>query len=118
PMALVNTVLPSVSGSAVQGQTLTGGQGSWSGNPVPSLANQWLRCDSAGANCVAISGATAMTYVLVAGDVGSTVRLQVTGTNTAGSAAASSAQTAGGRGRGGWGRSVGGAGGRRTDEHG
>jgi hypothetical protein len=90
----VNTSPPTVSGSAVQGQTLTGGNGSWTGNPAPTLTDQWLRCDSGGANCAAIAAATSMTYVLAAADVGSTIRFQVTGTNTAGNAVASSAQTA------------------------
>src|SRR5204863_314886 len=52
----VNTVAPSVSGQAVAGQLLTASPGSWSGSPAPTFAYQWQRCDSGGANCVAIAG--------------------------------------------------------------
>ena len=90
----VNTSLPSISGSAVQGQTLTAGPGSWSGSPVPTLTYQWLRCDSAGVNCAAIAGATGQSYLLAAGDVGFTIEVQVTGTNSVGSAGACSGQSA------------------------
>jgi fibronectin type 3 domain-containing protein len=88
-----NTVLPAITGTAKDGQTLTSTTGTWSGSPT-SYARQWLRCDTAGANCVNISGATATTYVLTATDVGSTVRVKVTATNGSGSANVNSAQTA------------------------
>src|SRR5207244_2000139 len=51
-------------------------------------------CDSAGANCAAISGATAASFTLGSADVGSTVRSAVTASNSAGSASATSAQSA------------------------
>ena len=57
------------------------------------LRQQWQRCS--GASCNPISTATALTYVPVAADVGFTLRLQVTASNTAGpSLPANSAQTA------------------------
>ena len=92
PLAPTNTAPPTISGSAQQGKTLTEAHGAWTGNPT-SYAYQWLRCDSTGANCVAISGATVQTYVLVAADVGRTIRVQETASNEggAGSAATSSA---------------------------
>ncbi|HEX5224270.1 MAG TPA: hypothetical protein VFW29_03975, partial [Solirubrobacteraceae bacterium] len=43
-----NTVAPSISGSAQQGQTLTTTNGSWSGEPT-SYSYSWQRCDSSGA---------------------------------------------------------------------
>jgi hypothetical protein len=89
----VNTGLPSVSGSAVEGQTLTASVGSWSGNPAPSFAFKWQRCSSVGAGCVPISGAGNATYALVAADVGSTIEVAVTATNASGSAQANSAPT-------------------------
>ena len=93
-----NTVLPSVSGTAQLGQTLTGSSGSWSGSPT-SFAYRWRDCDSAGNGCVDIAGATGSTYLLVAADVGHTLRVVVTATNAGGSTAATSAQTRRGPGR-------------------
>jgi hypothetical protein len=87
-----NTSPPTVSGAAEQGQTLTANAGTWTGSP--SFGYQWRRCDSGGAGCADIAGATAQTYVLAAADVGSTIRVVVTGTNGAGSTSATSAQTA------------------------
>ena len=88
-----NTALPTVSGTAQQGDTLTTSNGSWTGSPT-SYAYQWQDCDSSGANCASISGATSSSYTLVSGDVGHTIRAVVTATNGGGSTAASSAQTA------------------------
>jgi hypothetical protein len=88
-----NTVLPAITGTAKDGQTLTSTTGTWSGSPT-SYARQWLRCDTAGANCTNISGATSTTYVLTATDVGKTIRVKVTATNGSGSANVNSAQTA------------------------
>ena len=91
--APANTALPQVTGTAQAGQTLTTSTGTWSGSPT-SYGYQWKSCDSAGANCAAISGATAKTYVLTSTDVGKTLRANVTATNAGGSATATSAQTA------------------------
>ncbi len=89
-----NVSAPSISGSAVQGQALTEAHGSWSNSPT-GYAYQWQRCDSAGAHCVAITGAGAPTYTLTAADVKSTIRVQETASNGAGAGApASSSQTA------------------------
>ncbi|MCW3028692.1 MAG: hypothetical protein JWN81_1903 [Solirubrobacterales bacterium] len=86
PPAPVNTGLPTVTGTAQQGQVLTGHNGSWSNEPT-GFAYQWQRCDPAGANCVAISGAIAQTYTLGSADVGFTLRLSVTASNAGGSSA-------------------------------
>src|SRR5207237_71146 len=51
-----------------------------------SFAYQWNRCDSSGANCAPIAGATANSYVLAEPDVGSTIRSAVTATNQCGAA--------------------------------
>jgi hypothetical protein len=94
PPAPTNTTLPTITGTAQQGQTLTAHNGSWTGEPT-GFAYQWQRCDSTGANCSPIATATAQTYLLVAADVGSTLRVAVTASNAGGnSTPASSAQTA------------------------
>ncbi len=93
PVAPSNTVLPTISGTAVVGQTLTANAGTWSGNPAPTLTHQWQRCDAAGSNCADISGATATTYVLASGDAGATIRVVETGTNASGNASVTSLQT-------------------------
>ncbi|HET9050156.1 MAG TPA: DNRLRE domain-containing protein, partial [Candidatus Dormibacteraeota bacterium] len=94
PVAPANTTPPAISGTAQNGQTLTASSGSWSGTTPMTFADQWRRCDSTGAGCVSIPGATATTYTLTAADVGSTIRVAVTATNGGGSSTATSAQTA------------------------
>ena len=88
-----NTSPPTISGNAVLGSTLTASPGSWSGNTPITYASQWQRCDSAGANCNAVSGATSSAYALGAADVGNTMRVVVTATNSAGSGVATSIPT-------------------------
>jgi hypothetical protein len=78
---------------AVAGSTLTTSDGTWGGSPAPTLAYQWQDCDSNGANCTPIPGATAASYVLGSSDVGSTVEVTVTATNDAGAASVVSAPT-------------------------
>ena len=88
-----NTQPPTISGQAVVGQTLTATQGTWTGTGL-TFAYQWRRCDTAGAQCADISGATATTYALVAADSGRTVRVEVTAKNATGETTIASAQTA------------------------
>ena len=88
-----NTVLPSVAGTTIQGQTLTASAGTWTNSPT-GYAHQWQRCDTAGGACSAIAGATGTTLVLTAADVGSRHRVVVTATNAGGSATATSAPAA------------------------
>jgi hypothetical protein len=52
-----------------------------------------MRCDSSGSNCAGVSGATGSSYPLAAVDVGKTLRVQVTASNTGGSTIATSAQS-------------------------
>jgi hypothetical protein len=89
-----STAVPAVSGTAVNGQTLTATPGSWTGDAPITFAYQWRRCDANGANCVSISGATGSTYHLAGADVGFRLRARVTATNAAGQASAESAATA------------------------
>ncbi len=90
--APANTALPSISGTAQQGQALTAGKGSWSGSPT-SYGYQWEDCNTSGASCANIAGATSGSYTLTSNDVGDTVRVIVTATNAGGSTPATSAQT-------------------------
>ena len=85
-----NVNLPTVIGNAAQGQQLTATAGGWSGTG-PQISYQWQRCNP---GCSSISGAGSSTYTIVAPDVGATLRVTVTASNTAGSSQASSAQTA------------------------
>jgi hypothetical protein len=93
PQAPVNTVLPSVSGTVAVGQQLQANAGSWTGTPAPTFAYQWQDCDSSGNNCISIVGATASSYTIQASDIGDTLAVVVTGSNTAGSSQAASAPT-------------------------
>jgi hypothetical protein len=92
PGAPVNTGLPTVSGSATQGQTLSTSTGSWSNSPT-SYGYQWQDCNSSGASCTNINAATSSSYTLGSGDVGHTIRATLTATNNGGSASATTAQT-------------------------
>lgn len=90
---VASTAAPTISGTPAAGQTLTADAGTWTGAPS-NFAYAWSRCDSTGANCQPIAGASSSTYVVGAADAGSTVEVTVTGTNSVGSASALSAPTA------------------------
>ncbi|MFI4977304.1 MAG: hypothetical protein ACHQC8_01280, partial [Solirubrobacterales bacterium] len=83
PPVPTNVSPPTISGTAQQGQTLTEHHGSWTNEPT-NYTNQWLQCEGSGNGCLPISGATNQTYVLVAGDVGHTIKVQETASNAAG----------------------------------
>jgi hypothetical protein len=91
--APVNTALPTVSGTPQVGQSLTAAPGSWSGTAPIGYGYQWRRCDSSGASCASISGAAGTGYTTTTADVGFTIRVRVTATNSAGSSSADSAAT-------------------------
>jgi PKD repeat protein len=82
-----NTTRPSISGTAEDGDVLTATRGAWNGSPT-SYAYQWERCDSSGANCVAVSGATGHNLLLRHADVGSRLVVLVTATNAFGTSSA------------------------------
>lgn len=89
----VNTVAPTVSGNATQGNTLSVTDGSWKGFPSDKAfsynqtAYQWLR------NGVNISGATANQYSTVVADVGNAISCRVTVTNNRGQTPATSSNS-------------------------
>lgn len=88
PAAPANTVLPSITGTAQVGETLTSVDGTWTGRPTPALTRAWK------ADAVAIDDATGTTYEPVEGDIGKVITVTVTGTSHEGSASATSAATA------------------------
>ena len=81
--APVNTVAPTVSPSGTQttGTLITASVGTWSGVAPITYEYKWTR------NGVAISGATASTYTIQVADDGTTIRVEVKGTNTYGTSA-------------------------------
>jgi GH25 family lysozyme M1 (1,4-beta-N-acetylmuramidase) len=86
------TASPQVSGTAIAGSTLTATTGTWSESPT-SYTFQWQRCDANAGACAPIEGATAATYVLTPGDIGATIELFVTATNSVGAQTATSSPT-------------------------
>ena len=91
--APVNTSAPTISGSAVEGATLTANRGNWSGAGSITYSYRWLPCDTNGNNCGTISGATASQYKLSSSDVGRRIRVTVTAKNSGGSTSATSGAT-------------------------
>lgn len=73
--ALSATPVPTVAGTAIEGQTLTARAGSWSPAPV-TFGYQWLRRGSA------INGATSTTYKLTSADIGQALSVRVTGSKS------------------------------------
>src|SRR5271167_4522061 len=69
-----NTSPPTITGTAQQGKTLTEHHGEWLNFPT-GYSYQWLRCNSSGASCASIKGATGEAYVPVAEDVGHELRV-------------------------------------------
>ena len=89
PASPANTSLPTLAGTAEEGQTLTATHGHWSNSPT-SYTEQWALCNASASSCSAIAGATGLTYKIPATSsyVGATIRVQETASNTAGSGAA------------------------------
>ena len=75
---------PSITGQTRVGATLNTLHGTWTNDPG-TYAEQWLRCDSTGAACTPITGATGLAYTVIAEDAGRTLRVRETATNDTGS---------------------------------
>jgi hypothetical protein len=86
PLPPENSSPPTISGTPQQGQTLTDVNGSWTNNPT-AYTYQWLQCDSLGAGCQPITGATSQTYLVTRADVGHTLVVQETASNAGGTGA-------------------------------
>lgn len=83
-----NVTAPTLSGSAAQGATLHVTPGTWNGRQPITFTFRWLRCDTAGNNCVRQSSFNDDAYVLREGDVGKTIRARVIAQNSRGEASA------------------------------
>ena len=91
--ALISGSLPTISGTARQGDTLSAQSGSWAGGPL-IYAYQWQRCDSYGLGCAAIAGAAGDSYKLAGGDVASRLRVLVSASGPGGTSQAASEPSA------------------------
>ena len=87
------TTEPSITGVPLQGNSLAGSRGAWSGKAPITYSYAWVRCDDTGNSCAAISGATTTSYTLSSADLGSTIRFRVTAKNVDGTTTADSNQT-------------------------
>ncbi|CAN7250349.1 carboxypeptidase regulatory-like domain-containing protein [Knoellia sp. LjRoot47] len=74
-LGVLTAPTPTVSGTVKAGYRLTAAPGTWGPSPV-TLAYQWKRAG------VAITGATASSYVLTGSDTGKAITVTVTGTKT------------------------------------
>lgn len=93
-----NGIVPTV-GTVIQvGASISGRQPAaalFTGDAPLSYTHQWFRCDSSGANCSPIDRCTGFGYgPIVLADMGGTLRLRYTATNSAGSASVDSAPSA------------------------
>src|SRR4051794_370078 len=89
---------PRVTGAAVQGETLTTTNGTWTGTAPITFRYRWLRCDTTGGganglNCTTIAGETRRTYILRRADVGHRIRSRVIASNADGTSRAKSKAT-------------------------
>jgi hypothetical protein len=87
----VNTAVPTITGNAHVGQTLTEVHGSWTNSPT-RYSYQWEDCSR---TCSVIAGATSQRYTLTAADAGYAIRAEEFATNAGGtSSPATSAPSA------------------------
>ena len=82
------TAAPTVIGTAAAGKILTGLSGTWAGFGGIAYHFQWYRCNAAGSHCLSIHGATSPSYTAGAKDIGKTIGLTVSGTDSTGTASA------------------------------
>ena len=85
--------VPTISGTAKVGETLTATAASVTGTPTPTNTFQWQRSDDGSTGWANVSGATSTTYTAVSADEGKFLRVVQTSTNEAGSDTANSAST-------------------------
>jgi hypothetical protein len=85
--------IPTISGEAQEGKTLTAKTGEWDSSKPITYAYQWRLCKADGTGCGHIAGQTNATYTVRAADVNNSLRVRVTATNADGSATAASRAT-------------------------
>jgi len=85
---------PTIAGAPEAGQLLATEPGVWEGGKPLKFSYKWTRCDAAGANCVAITSATAESYRPTSADVGHSLKVVTTATSATGSATAVTPPTA------------------------
>jgi hypothetical protein len=73
---------PFIDGVPALGQTVKAEQDVWAESPT--VEKQWVRCDTAGASCSNIPGATASEYIPTSDDLGHTLRVRETATDGGG----------------------------------
>jgi hypothetical protein len=93
PLAPSSRSHPKIAGVFEDGQLLSVSDGTWRGTPPLSFAYQWEACDSSGASCSIIPGATASSYRVISSQMGGKLRAIVTASNSAGGASATSKAT-------------------------
>jgi len=93
PQPPIVSTAASVSGTAADASALTA-FAAFSGSGTIVVSYTWQRCPSNGTPCAGIPGATSRTYALVTPDVGSRIRVVVTGRNGGGSVSSTSPMTA------------------------
>jgi hypothetical protein len=88
-----NTALPTITGTPQDNHTLAARPGNWVSSTDVNFSYQWQRCNSSGASCGNIGGASKQEYEVTSHDVGDRLRVVVTARNKDGSSNAISAPT-------------------------
>jgi Ca2+-binding RTX toxin-like protein len=80
------SVTPQIYGQNTVDETLSVTPGTWDGSNPLVFTYSWRRCNAPGdiPSCVPIPGATTSSYIATTADIGSTLRVWITGTNPAG----------------------------------
>jgi alpha-tubulin suppressor-like RCC1 family protein len=93
PTAPESQLTPSIEGNPTTGEALSAQPGWWLGSEPIAYTYQWQRCNPEGEECANILEATSETYLLTGADLGSTIQVTVTATNSLGDASATSHQS-------------------------
>ncbi len=72
---------PTVRGTVLVGSVISADPGRWIGRQPIAFSYRWLRCNSAGGDCVEIAGATGRSFRVTSADIGRKLRFNVTARN-------------------------------------